>query len=601
LTNEVFSSSKSQILRKPLTATPSPTPTTASRRPAQKIRGLSAAPPEPRDVLNSMKAVIYDWDLLSDEITWGSNVGEVLCGFDPCALESGDAFADLVAPQSECTRHQSILHGGNPDGGDGAHYRAQYGLVKATGESIAVEDFGRWFADASGRPARAHGVMRVIPDRPDCDAQRAALARDQLTGAFGRGRLVEHINDRFARAPRDQAQFAVMLVGVDQLVAINQHYGYDAADQVLMIVAARLRASVRAADLLARYVGGKFVLVIDRCGADEFALLSRRILQTVSSAPVLVDGRSIEVSLMIGASLAPRHGRSAQALLQRAEEAYEFACRGDGGRIALFTATFASRGGEARASSICEEIVAALNDRRVVVAYQPVVPTRPDKPLYYEALVRIRDGAGELAGPAAILPIAEKSGLIAQVDQRVLELVLRRLVAEPDLRIAVNTSPATILEPDWVDRFAGALAAHPGAADRLIVEVTESLAIRDLEKTARILAQVKTLGVRIAMDDFGAGHTSFRNLRGLGVDIVKIDGAFIQNITRSADDRFFVRTLVDLAHHLGVETVAEWVEGDEAARILAEWGVDYLQGHHFGIAEALDETAPAPAPAAHVA
>ena len=602
MTNQNFSSSRSQILHKPPTEPPSPSPpTAASRRPAQKIARLAPAPPEPRDVLNSIKAVIYDWDLLSDEITWGSNVGEVLRGFEPCALESGDAFADLVAPQSESTRLQSILNSGNADGGDGALYRAQYGLVKANGESIAVEDFGRWFADASGRPARAHGVMRIIPDRPDFEAQRAAFTRDQLTGALGRGRLVEHINDRFARTQRDQPQFAVMLVGVDQLVAINQHYGYDAADQVLMTVAARLRACVRVADLLARYVGGKFVLVIDRCEADQFALLSRRILQTVSSAPVVVGGRSIEVSVMIGATLAPKHGRSAQALLQRAEEAYEFACRGDGGRIALFTATLASRGGQARVSSICEEIVAALNDRRVVVAYQPIVPTRPNKPLYYEALVRIRDSAGELAGPAAILPIAEKSGLIAQVDQRVLELVLRRLVAEPGLRIAVNTSPATILEPDWVARFTGALAAHPGAAHRLIVEVTESLAIRDLEKTARILAQVKTLGVRIAMDDFGAGHTSFRNLRGLGVDIVKIDGAFIQNITRSADDRFFVRTLVDLARHLGVETVAEWVEGDEAAKILAEWGVDYLQGHHFGVAETLDEAATAPALAASVA
>ncbi|HXW20034.1 MAG TPA: EAL domain-containing protein, partial [Roseiarcus sp.] len=306
---------------------------------------------------------------------------------------------------------------------------------------------------------------------------------------------------------------------------------------------------------------------------------------------IVVDGRSIAISLMIGAALAPKHGRSAQALFQRAEEAYEHARLGGAGSVALFTAAHASRGAGARASAICEEIVAALNDRRIVVAYQPVVPTRPEKPLYYEALVRIRDGAGELAGPAAILPMAEKSGLIAQVDQRVLELVLRRLVAEPELRIAVNASPATLLEADWVARFEASLAAHPGAANRLIVEITESLAIKDLERTARILAEVKSLGVKVAMDDFGAGHTSFRNLRGLGVDIVKIDGAFIQNIARSADDRFFVRTLVELAHHLGVDTVAEWVESDEAARILAEWGVDYLQGHHFGIAETLAEPA----------
>ncbi|HXW19228.1 MAG TPA: diguanylate cyclase, partial [Roseiarcus sp.] len=437
-------SARSSILRKPLTETQSLKPTA---NPSADRVSRPAASPEPRDILNSIKAVVYDWDLLSDEIVWGSNVGDILAGFEPYALASGEAFADLISPQSETTRLQSILHGGGPaTAGEGALYRARYGLLRENGESIPIEDVGRWFADASGRPAHAHGVMRVLVDRPDGATPREATVRDQLTGAFGRGRLVDHINERFAAAGRDCAPFAILLVGVDQLATINQRHGYDAADQVLVTLATRLRDCVRATDMLARYVGGKFALLIDRCDADQFALVSRRILQTASNEPIVVDGRSIAISLMIGAALAPKHGRSAQALLQRAEQAYEHARLGGAGSVALFTAAHASRGAGARASAICEEIVAALNDRRIVVAYQPVVPTRPEKPLYYEALVRIRDGAGELAGPAAILPMAEKSGLIAQVDQRVLELVLRRLVAEPELRIAVNASPATLLE-----------------------------------------------------------------------------------------------------------------------------------------------------------
>ena len=597
MTKQTISSSK--FLRENLRETPSLSPQT--RRSELGNGSRPAASPEPRDILNSIKAVVYDWDLLSDRIVWGSNVGDVLGAFEPSSLECGEAFADLIAPQSESTRLQSILHSEGPGGGEGAPYRARYGLMKESGEAVAIEDFGRWFADASGRPARAHGVMRVIADPPELERLNAPPARDQLTGAFGRGRLIEQINARLAATPRDHVQFAVLLIDVEQLVTINRRYGYDAADQVLVTVAARLRECVRGTDVLGRYIGGKFALLVDRCDAEQFALLSRRILQTAANAPIVVDGRSIAVSLTIGAAVAPKHGRSAQALLERAEQACEHARLSGAGSVALFTAPSASRGAGGRANAICEEIVAALNDRRIVVAYQPVVPTEPTRPLYYEALVRIRDSAGELTGPTAILPMAEKSGLIARVDQRVLELVLARLVAEPDLRIAVNASPATILEADWVAGFSAALAAHPGVANRLIVEITESLAIKDLEKTGRILAEVKSLGVRVAMDDFGAGHTSFRNLRALGVDIVKIDGAFIQNIARSADDRFFVRTLVDLAHHLGVETVAEWVESDEAARILAEWGVDYLQGHHFGAAATLGEAVPAAAAVANVA
>jgi len=309
-------------------------------------------------------------------------------------------------------------------------------------------------------------------------------------------------------------------------------------------------------------------------------------------------GRDIKISLRIGAALAPKHGRNAQALLQRAEDAYEFACRGSG-RMAVFDPAVNLRSANARVSSVSDEIVAALNDRRVMLAYQPVAPAGAGKPGYYEALLRIRTAQSAILGPAAVLPIAEKAGLIGQLDQRVLELALKRMSAEPDLRLAVNASPTTMTEPDWILNFANALAAHPGAAERLILEVTEHQTIGDLDGMSRLFAEVKNLGVKVAMDDFGAGHTSFRNLRGLGGDSVKIDGAFVQNIARSADDRFFVRTLLELARNLKVETVAEWVEDAEASRILIDWGVDYLQGHHFGAAMIVENVG-APAVSAQV-
>ena len=128
------------------------------------------------------------------------------------------------------------------------------------------------------------------------------------------------------------------------------------------------------------------------------------------------------------------------------------------------------------------------------------------------------------------------------------------------------------------------MRAHPGVAERLIVEITETVAIQDLDDVRGFVTRLKNFGSRIAIDDFGAGYTSFRNLRKLGVDIVKIDGAFVQNITRSADDRAFVQTLIDLAHRLGIKTVAEWVQDEESAAMLQNWGCDYIQGRLTGLA-----------------
>jgi EAL domain-containing protein (putative c-di-GMP-specific phosphodiesterase class I) len=211
--------------------------------------------------------------------------------------------------------------------------------------------------------------------------------------------------------------------------------------------------------------------------------------------------------------------------------------------------------------------------------------------VFEEALMRLRQDDGKFLGPAAVIPVAEKHGLIELLDERVLELTLDALLAEPARRLSMNISIATLRAPDWLDRLTGHLSVRPGASERLTIEIVETQAIADLEGTARILRRMKDLGLRIAMDDFGAGYTSFRNLRGLCVDLVKIDGAFIQNLARSVDDRFFVRTLAGLAKHLKIETVAEWVEDSEAIALLTEWGVDYLQGHAIGRAEV-----PAPAP-----
>ena len=233
---------------------------------------------------------------------------------------------------------------------------------------------------------------------------------------------------------------------------------------------------------------------------------------------------------------------------------------------------------------VTDEIVTALNERRILTAFEPVVDARTREPAFYECLVRMRQQDGQFLLAPDVVPVAEKLGLIRLVDHRVLELVIAELAEAPGARLSLNISPDTTMDPDWWAAIESLMRAHPGVGERLIVEITETVAIQDIDDVRGFVTRLKNFGSQIAIDDFGAGYTSFRNLRKLGVDIVKIDGAFVQNIARSSDDRAFVQTLIDLARRLDIKTVAEWVQDEQSAVMLRDWGCDYIQGRLIGLA-----------------
>jgi EAL domain-containing protein (putative c-di-GMP-specific phosphodiesterase class I) len=205
--------------------------------------------------------------------------------------------------------------------------------------------------------------------------------------------------------------------------------------------------------------------------------------------------------------------------------------------------------------------------------------------VFHEALLRIRAHDGSLIMPDVLVPAAEQGGLVALLDRRVVDLAFARLARDGALSLSVNASVTSLHDAAWQRHFRAACALNSGAGKRLIVEITETCAIADIAATRAVLAMLKGLGVRIAIDDFGSGHSSFRALRDLPIDYLKIDGAFARNFARSPDDRFFIRALIDLARNLRVPTIAEWVEDEATALALAEMGIDLLQGHVIGKAE----------------
>ena len=538
----------------------------------------------PIAILNALDAVVYDWEIASDRLIHGPNAGRALRGLPEAALTTGAGFASLVTADSDASRYLAVFNGLTADEGGGAPFRVHYNLSDGMGLNLAVEDFGRWFADADGRPSRVHGLLRVLSRAGQAPANVVESEEGGEQTLCSRRAFNAWVDERCAEPRAPDTSLAMMVVGLADLPAINARHGYDAGDDLIRAAGRRLALSLRGGDKLVRYSGGKFALLVALGVNDQPSVAATRLANRVNAECYPTHVGPLRALARVGVALSPRHARSAHLLLQRADEALS-AAFDTGEAVAVYTANDALAEARRHEAWVGDEIVAALNDRRLDLAFQPIAPTGPMLPPFEEALVRLRLTDGGILDADAIVPVAEKLDLIEMIDERVLELAVAQLSAEPSRRLSLNVSMASLLSAGWFERLRDRLAGAPGAAARLTIEIVEAHAVARIAETARVLAQAKSLGLRVAIDDFGAGHTSLKNLRSLGVDMVKIDGAFVQALASSADDRFFVRSLAALARHLGIATVAEWVEDEESARLLRDWGIDYLQGHYIGRAQ----------------
>ncbi|MCP3462423.1 bifunctional diguanylate cyclase/phosphodiesterase [Bradyrhizobium sp. CCGUVB23] len=548
---------------------------------------MTAALPQASDILASLGEAVFIWDIASDAIQWGEQVGSVFPGIPAERLATGADFARLIEP-SQSLRTAALAQSPAVHGADGTPYRAEYGVrMSASDPVVWIEETGRWFAGPDGRPVRAIGAVRINNERHARDEELAKLARlDPLTGELNRTHLIAALAEAIEESIRFRSSSAFMLVGIDHLARVNDAFGFDVADAVILDVAKRIRARLRGGDVLGRFSGNKFGLILKNCTIDDMNVAAERFLAGIRDEVVPTKSGPVSVTASIGAVGVPRYARNTDEAINRAHETLDAAKRRRAGSFGTWRPN-AERDAQRRVNiRVTDEIVTALNDRRIVLAYEPVVSAATRDGAFYECLVRMEQGDGRTLLAPDIVPVAERLGLIRLVDHRVLELVVAELAASPEVRLSLNISPDTTMDPDWWAGIESLMQAHPGVAERLIVEITETVAIQDIDDVRAFVGRLKHFGSRIAIDDFGAGYTSFRNLRKLGVDIVKIDGAFVQNITRSADDRAFVQTLLDLARRLDIKTVAEWVQDEEAANMLRDWGCDYIQGRLIGLASA---------------
>ena len=541
---------------------------------------------DPAAIMASIGETPYEWSIDSDVLAWGANATEVLKLGSLAAISSGRNYAKLLAVDAPTSRFDAVMKSSTRDEGFGVPYQVQYALNSPGAEkSLWIEDIGRWFAGPDGKPARAHGIVRVINERHDREERLTYLSRfDGLTGEMNRFHLTEVLDAALNQAVAQRKSCGFMLIAIDNLARINESYGFDVADEAIGAVAKRLRTKMRGGDRLGRFSGNKFGIILNNCTPDDMEKAAERLVAGVRDDVVRTGAGPVAVTVTVGGVTAPRHASNVQEILARAQETLDRAKARRPGSYQVYRPNVERDNLRRENVRAADEIVNALNERRILLAFEPVVETVSRRPAFYECLMRIRRADGSLAPASAVIPVAERLGLVRLLDHRVLELLVSEMAAVPGLHASVNVAPASTTDPDWWSTLGALLRANAGVAERLTVEITESAAIHDIDDTRGFVSRVKDVGCKIAIDDFGSGYTSFRNLRKLGVDILKIDGAFVQNLMRTDDDRAFVQALVDLARRLGLKTVAEWVQDEAAAQLLAEWGCDYLQGALIGLA-----------------
>jgi diguanylate cyclase (GGDEF)-like protein len=527
----------------------------------------------------------YHWVIEADEIFWSANASEVLhCPAD--RLATGRAYADLLDSDNFTTRYDAVMRTVHKDEGEGISYQIEY-LFRPDGKngktSYWLEDTGRWYAGADGRPAEAFGIVRRIDDRHSRDQQLNFLGNcDPLTGMMNRGRMAEALEEAIVAADREGVSRAFVIAGINNLAVVNDAYGFEVADDVIIAVGRRLKNVVRGGDPIARYSGSKFAIILNNCSEEDLRHAAERFLEVARESVIETEHGPVWAMLSIGAIILPGHAADANTAMARSEEALTEAKRMPSDGFVIYKPSqklISERGINARAA---HEIVACLKEDRFKLAFQPIVDATSRETVMHEALLRMADERGDMIAAAHLIPIAEKLGLVRLIDRTVAQLTVSTLLAYPQAHLTFNVSGITATDPRWFGQLTDILKEYRDVTNRLTVEITETVALGDLDETVRFTGALRDLGCRVAIDDFGAGYTSFRNLKALNVDILKLDGSFCSNLAENQENQYFVRSLIDMARKFELKTIAEWVEAPEDAEFLHKWGADYLQGNLFG-------------------
>lgn len=426
-----------------------------------------------------------------------------------------------------------------------------------------------------------------ITERKENEARLLYLAdHDPLTGCYNRRRFHEELERLLDASKRYGNKGALLYLDLDHFKYLNDTCGHQAGDNLLLLVVDELRKLLRSSDIIARLGGDEFAIAMQNVDESEATSAAERINRQLESLVYPGLGINHRISASIGIALFPRDGTDAKELLVNADIAMYQAK--EQGRIGWHLFSPAEKARERMHEWVIwdEHIKRGISEDNFELYFQPVMSLADNTIAHYEVLLRLRLDDGTLAPPGHFLEIAERSGLIYDLDRWVVHKALEHLAALPpeqqNLSFAINLSGASIGNQKLLEELQSHLAALNMDPRRIVFEITETAAVADLSLARKFVNVIRELGCAFALDDFGSGFASFFYLKQFPVDYVKIDGLFIRNLADNPDDQILVRAIVEIARAYQKKTVAEFVENEAILDLLREYGVDYAQGYFIG-------------------
>lgn len=409
---------------------------------------------------------------------------------------------------------------------------------------------------------------------------------DPLTGLMSRRCFDEDLEKEVSRVVKESSTSALFFVDLDQFKYVNDTLGHAAGDRLLMQAAERLQDTLRSEDQICRFGGDEFAVLARNVSRTEADALARGLVESTGAIQFLEDERPFHIRCSVGVTMIDSDDTTARELVAQADMACHEAKSRGRNRHEFYKLTEEERSRLETDTGWNRRIRKALENDEFELRYQPIIRLTDRKPVLYEVLLRMKGDGRKVVAPGAFLPAARRFGLMMDVDTWVLRNTIRALAdfrrQYGDVALTLNLSGLTFGDPQFAGHVAQLLEKNAVPAAAVVFEVTEQVAIRHVAEASKVMRQLKSLGCGFALDDFGAGFSSFNYLKQLPVDYLKIDGSFIEDLVDDETDQALVRSIVQIAAAVDMKTIAEYVRNEATVTLLRKIGVDYAQGYHIG-------------------
>ena len=517
--------------------------------------------------LNPVAEAMTGWDLKE---ACGQAIGRV---FQLAQAEDG---LPLEHPVEACLATGAVQH-----------IREGSCLLSRNGHVWPIQDSVSPILDRRGAITGAVLVFQDVTHMRQVQTElRHQTLHDALTGLPNRKQLEASLRDAIGDAENRGVEHALSFLDLDRFKIINDTAGHAVGDLFLRSATEVIRRCLRDSDVVARLGGDEFAILLFDCKLDEANALLTRVAECIAEIQFRWEGRVYQSTVSIGVATINGSTGSASHVMKQADVACYSAKRAGRNRVMLYRPGQAGGEENHRELHMAAEIGEALAQNRFALFAQKILPLGPDTRIYCEILLRMIDHDGSFISPGAFIPAAERYDLMLEVDRWVLREILGRispdLILHPNLVVSINLSAQSLNDPGFFAFFLDLLTRSEIPATRLILEITETALINNLATASTIVEQLRLLGCRVALDDFGAGLSSFGYLRNFRVDLIKIEGRFVQNMLQNPVDLTIVRSINHIAHELNTLTVAEFVEDQNTAEMLKTLGIDFGQGYALG-------------------